>query len=176
MGRLVRVDALPHVGVHDGFAPAVVDFVLVPDLAQVRHMGQEVPWAVLVQRHAAALDTVARDPALVPPAAATQRFGRRGRRPRRPQAEVGVVGQFLGTAPGPLRKAALGQGLEPPRDALDKPGLVVRVRVLAERVCLLLPQLFHGHPLQCGDLFSDVQVHVWAPFSLFSETVNQCGH
>jgi hypothetical protein len=86
-------------------------------------------------------------------------LGRRGRRPRRPEPQVGVVGQLRGPAAGALGQVALGQGLDPPGDALDEPDLVAGGRLFAEDLGVPLPQFSHGHPLQGGDLFSDVQVH-----------------
>jgi hypothetical protein len=41
------------------------------------------------------------------------------------QADVGVVGEFLGTLAGPFGKVALGEGLPAPGDALDQPDAVV---------------------------------------------------
>jgi hypothetical protein len=58
-----------------------------------------------------------------------------------------------------LRQVAFGQDLEPPGDALDEPDLVAGGRLFAEDLGVPGPQFFHGHPLQGGDLFSDVQVH-----------------
>jgi hypothetical protein len=79
------------------------------------------------------------------------------------------------SAAGALGQVALGQGLQPPGDPLDQPRPVVRGCLLAEHLGVLGPQLLDGHPLQGGDLFSDVQVHVRSYLGV-SETVNQRGH
>jgi len=74
--------------------------------------------------------------------------------------QVGVAGRLGGAAPaGPLGQVALGQGLEPPGDALDEPDLVAGGRLLAEDLGVPRPQFLDGQPLQRGDLFADVQVH-----------------
>jgi hypothetical protein len=54
-------------------------------------------------------------------------------------------------------------------------------RPITEDLGVLLSQFFHGHPLQRGNLASDVEVHdpllrcMMRSFLLVSETVNPCG-
>src|SRR5205823_15118652 len=79
----------------------------------------------------------------------------------RVDAEVGVLGQRGGTSAGALGEVPLGQGLHPPSDPLEQPGLVVAGRRLTEDFGILLLQLLDGHPRQGGDLALDVQMHDW---------------
>jgi hypothetical protein len=76
---------------------------------------------------------------------------------RAPQAQVGVVGGFLGAAAGPLGQPALGVGLHAPGDPLPEPILVAGPRGLAEDLDVSATQFPDGHPLQGGHLACDVQ-------------------
>jgi hypothetical protein len=78
---------------------------------------------------------------------------------RRHHSKVGVPSQFDRPGPGSFGEVALGQSLEPPRDATKKPRTVVAVGLFAEHLGVLFLELLGGHPLQRGDLFLDVQVH-----------------
>src|SRR6516225_8582117 len=65
---------------------------------------------------------------------------------------------------GALGQVAFGQGLQPPGDALDKPGAVAGLGGLAEQFGEALPQLADGQALERRDLVEDVQFHRGAPF------------
>ena len=77
------------------------------------------------------------------------------RRLRRADAQVGVVGDLQGAAARAFRQAALCQRLNPPGDAAEQEVLVVRPRLLAEHLGVLLFQLAHRHVAQRFNLFPD---------------------
>ena len=59
---------------------------------------------------------------------------------RRPLAQVRLVGQIRGASSSPLGKAAFGQGLDAPGDALAQVGGVVGAARLSEYLLILIPQ------------------------------------
>jgi hypothetical protein len=75
------------------------------------------------------------------------------------ETQVGVAGQFGGPLAGAFGQVAFGQGLQPPGDALDKPGAVDGGGGVAEEFGEALPQLADGQALQRCDLVDDVQFH-----------------
>jgi type I restriction enzyme R subunit len=62
--------------------------------------------------------------------------------------EVGVVGQFLGAVQRPLAQSAVGQGLQPPGEALDQPGAVVGAGGVPGQLREAALQLLGGHASQ----------------------------
>jgi type I restriction enzyme, R subunit len=72
--------------------------------------------------------------------------------------EVGVVGQFLGAVQRPLAQSAVGQGLQPPGEALDQPGAVVGAGGVARQFGEAAFELLGGHAAEGRYLL--VQCHL----------------
>jgi hypothetical protein len=74
----------------------------------------------------------------------------------RTNAKIGVVGDLQGAAAGTLRKAAPGVGLDAPGDAAEQELLVIRARLLAEHLAVLLLELRRGEVAEGLDLLSNL--------------------
>src|SRR5581483_3291467 len=71
----------------------------------------------------------------------------------RADAQVGVVGNLQRAAAGALGEATPGVGLDAPGDAAKQELLVIRARLLAEHLAVLLLELRRGQVAQGLDLF-----------------------
>ena len=86
---------------------------------------------------------------------------------RRVHPQVGVTGEFGSPCLCPFGEVALGECLDAPGDAADKPGAVTRAGRLAEHRGVLLPELLHRHPVEGGDLFAHIDLHLGSPGNLW---------